>query len=86
MDVRLSLLTPVALSLELTSLPLFGLQRIHRLGQRRPVVCTKLCIEDSIESKIIQLRSSILPTRLSPSSLDADLTIHLLSTIQRRRS
>ena len=30
------------------------MDRIHRLGQRRPVQAIKLVIEDSIESRIIQ--------------------------------
>ncbi|KAL7409269.1 SNF2 family N-terminal domain-containing protein [Mrakia frigida] len=46
------------------------LSRIHRLGQRRPVVCTKLCIEDSIESKIIQLQEKKLA--MTSSTLDSD--------------
>jgi DNA repair protein RAD16 len=32
------------------------MDRIHRLGQRRPVQAIKLVIEDSIESRIIQLQ------------------------------
>lgn len=31
-----------------------AMDRIHRLGQRRPVQVIKLVIEDSIESRIIQ--------------------------------
>lgn len=33
-----------------------AMDRIHRLGQRRPVQAIKLVIEDSIESRIIQLQ------------------------------
>jgi DNA repair protein RAD16 len=32
------------------------MDRIHRLGQRRPVQAIKLVIEDSIESRIVQLQ------------------------------
>ncbi|KAJ5730126.1 DNA repair protein RAD16 [Penicillium malachiteum] len=30
--------------------------RCHRIGQRRPCVITRLCIEDSVESRIVQLQ------------------------------
>jgi hypothetical protein len=33
-----------------------AMDRIHRLGQRRPVQAIKLVIEDSIESRIVQLQ------------------------------
>lgn len=32
-----------------------AMDRIHRLGQRRPVQAIKLVIEDSIESRIVQV-------------------------------
>lgn len=32
------------------------MDRIHRLGQHRPVEAVKLVIEDSIESRIVQLQ------------------------------
>ena len=32
------------------------MDRIHRLGQRRPIQITRLVIENSIESRIIQLQ------------------------------
>ena len=32
------------------------MDRIHRLGQHRPVRAVKIVIEDSIESRIIQLQ------------------------------
>jgi DNA repair protein RAD16 len=35
------------------------MDRIHRLGQRRPVQAIKLVIEDSIESHIIRLQEKI---------------------------
>ena len=30
--------------------------RCHRIGQRRPCVITRLCIEDSVESRIVLLQ------------------------------
>ncbi|EEB08458.1 DNA repair protein RAD16 [Schizosaccharomyces japonicus yFS275] len=33
-----------------------AMDRIHRIGQRRPIRITTLCIENSIESKIIELQ------------------------------
>jgi len=39
----------------LTALP-EAMDRIHRLGQHRPVKAVKIVIEDSIESRIIQLQ------------------------------
>ena len=41
-----------------------AMDRIHRLGQRRPVRAIKLVIEDSIESRIIQVRRR--PAAFSP--------------------
>lgn len=32
------------------------MDRIHRLGQHRPVKAIKLVVEDSIESRIVQLQ------------------------------
>lgn len=32
------------------------MDRIHRLGQHRPVQAVKLVVEDSIESRIVQLQ------------------------------
>jgi hypothetical protein len=32
-----------------------AMDRIHRLGQRRPVQAIKLVVEDSIESRIVQV-------------------------------
>jgi hypothetical protein len=36
-------------------LPTEAMDRIHRLGQHRPVKAIKLVVEDSIESRIIQV-------------------------------
>lgn len=33
-----------------------AMDRVHRLGARRPVECIKLVVEDSIESRIVQLQ------------------------------
>lgn len=38
------------------------MDRIHRLGQHRPVQAIKLIVEDSIESRIVQVRDSTLWT------------------------
>ena len=35
-----------------------AMDRIHRLGQRRPVQAIKLVVEDSIESRIVQVCSN----------------------------
>jgi DNA repair protein RAD16 len=32
------------------------MDRIHRLGQHRPVVITRMILENSIESRIVQLQ------------------------------
>lgn len=38
------------------------MDRIHRLGQHRPVQAIKLVIEDSIESRIIQVGTNFIQT------------------------
>ena len=43
--------------------PTEAMDRIHRLGQHRPVQAIKLVIEDSIESRIIQVRVPYLIRR-----------------------
>jgi DNA repair protein RAD16 len=48
------------------------MDRIHRLGQHRPVQAIKLVVEDSIESRIVQvyhLHSKVLPCVLTLSQL-----------------
>ena len=45
-----------------------AMDRIHRLGQRRPVQAIKIVIEDSIESRIVQLqekKSAMIDATLS---------------------
>lgn len=44
------------------------MDRIHRLGQHRPVQAIKLVIEDSIESRIVQVG-----IRLCPPSSSVDV-------------
>ena len=34
-----------------------AMDRIHRLGQYRPVEAIKIVVEDSIESRIVQVRN-----------------------------
>jgi DNA repair protein RAD16 len=44
------------------------MDRIHRLGQHRPVKAIKLVVEDSIESRIVQLqekKSAMIDAALS---------------------
>ncbi|KAE9394295.1 hypothetical protein BT96DRAFT_998675 [Gymnopus androsaceus JB14] len=46
-----------------------AMDRIHRLGQHRPVKAIKLVVEDSIESRIVQLqekKSAMVDATLSP--------------------
>ena len=42
-----------------TDRPTEAMDRIHRLGQHRPVQAIKLVIEDSIESRIIQVSDPV---------------------------
>lgn len=42
--------------IQLLTLDTEAMDRIHRLGQHRPVEAIKLVIEDSIESRIVQLQ------------------------------
>ncbi|KIM60819.1 hypothetical protein SCLCIDRAFT_123408 [Scleroderma citrinum Foug A] len=39
-----------------SNVPIEAMDRIHRLGQHRPVQAIKLIVEDSIESRIVQLQ------------------------------
>jgi hypothetical protein len=47
-----------------------AMDRIHRLGQHRPVHAIKLVVEDSIESRIVQVIQSL---RCSPAVALTDL-------------
>ncbi|CAO3631073.1 unnamed protein product [Cunninghamella blakesleeana] len=49
-----------------------AMDRIHRLGQHRPIRITRLIIENSIESRIIQLQEK--KTALVNSTIDKDLS------------
>lgn len=44
--------------------------RCHRIGQNRPVTITRLCIEDSVESRMVLLQEK--KTHLINSTIDAD--------------
>lgn len=53
------------------------MDRIHRLGQHRPVKAIKLVVEDSIESRIVQVTLvALLPDRQS----------HVLSVSFKRKN
>src|SRR6266576_879134 len=60
MSARLDRLNSVSACASLCTFQLTShieaMDRIHRLGQRRPVQAIKLIIEDSIESRIVQLQ------------------------------
>ncbi|KAJ7896017.1 DNA repair protein rad16 [Mycena olivaceomarginata] len=47
-----------------------AMDRIHRLGQRRPVKAVKLVVEDSIESRIVQLQEK--KSAMVDATLSAD--------------
>lgn len=44
--------------------------RVHRIGQTRPVVITRLCIEDSIESRVVLLQEK--KTKMINSTVNSD--------------
>jgi DNA repair protein RAD16 len=44
--------------------------RCHRIGQTRPCVVTRLCIEDSVESRMVQLQEK--KTSMIQSTVNAD--------------
>ena len=46
------------------------MDRIHRLGQHRPVHAIKLVVEDSIESRIVQLQEK--KSAMVDATLSAD--------------
>ncbi|KAI9511285.1 SNF2 family N-terminal domain-containing protein [Russula earlei] len=67
-----------------------AMDRIHRLGQRRPVQAIKLVIEDSIESRIVQLqekKSAMVDATLSTDDsamgrlTPEDVSFGLLATV-----
>ena len=55
-----------------------AMDRIHRLGQHRPVQAIKLVIEDSIESRIIQLQEK--KSAMVDATLSADDSVSTLQT------
>jgi hypothetical protein len=63
------------------------MDRIHRLGQHRPVHAIKLVVEDSIESRIVQLqekKSAMVDATLSTDdSAMGRLTPEDLGTLHR---
>lgn len=61
------------------------MDRIHRLGQHRPVKITRLIIENSIESRIVQLqekKTALVESTVGMSSL-LDASMHLLTFVIR---
>lgn len=63
------------------------MDRIHRLGQHRPVKITRLIIENSIESRIVQLqekKTALVESTVGMSSL-LDASMHLLTFVIRPR-
>lgn len=44
--------------------------RCHRIGQRRPCMITRLCIEDSVESRIVMLQEK--KAHMIAASVDGD--------------
>lgn len=57
-SIRLSIVSYVMLCVSSLTSDSFAeaMDRIHRLGQHRPVQVVKLVTEDSIESRIIQVK------------------------------
>ena len=52
------------------------MDRIHRLGQHRPVQAIKLVVEDSIESRIIQLQEK--KSAMVDATLSTDDSVSLV--------
>ena len=57
------------------------MDRIHRLGQHRPVQTIKLVIEDSIESRIVQV---LFPTQVYV--LDLQIDVSTLASRKEKRN
>ena len=60
------------------------MDRIHRLGQHRPVQAIKLVVEDSIESRIIQLQEK--KAAMVDATLSADDSVRCFQTNESRSS
>lgn len=58
------------------------MDRIHRLGQRRPVQAIKLVIEDSIESRIVQLQEKKSAMVDATLSTDDSVSVSLLLRVK----
>jgi len=56
-----------------------AMDRIHRLGQKRPVKVVKLVIEDSIEDQIVQLQHKKLAMTEAALSTDPDAALGKLT-------
>ncbi|KAG7562833.1 hypothetical protein FFLO_01662 [Filobasidium floriforme] len=56
-----------------------SMDRIHRLGQHRPVQVTKLVVEDSIEAKILQLQDKKLAMTQAALATDPDSALGKLT-------
>lgn len=52
-----------------------AMDRIHRLGQKRPVEAIKLVVEDSIESRIVQLQEK--KSAMVDATLSSDDSVRL---------
>jgi SNF2 family DNA or RNA helicase len=57
------------------------MDRIHRLGQRRPVQAIKLVVEDSIESRIVQLQEKKSAMVDATLSTDDSVRVSWLATL-----
>lgn len=55
------------------------MDRIHRLGQKRPVKVVKLVVEDSIEDQIVQLQAKKLAMTDAALSRDPDAALGKLT-------
>lgn len=56
-----------------------AMDRIHRLGQKRPVKVIKLVVEDSIEDQIVQLQAKKLAMTDAALSRDPDAALGKLT-------
>lgn len=59
-----------------------AMDRIHRLGQRRPVHAIKLVIEDSIESRIVQLQEK--KSAMVDATLSTDDSVRVSRLLQAK--
>ena len=55
------------------------MDRIHRLGQKRPVKVVKLVVEDSIEHQIVELQHKKLAMTEAALSTDPDAALGKLT-------